>query len=313
MYYLLLLAALCVMTARGEASYLYKDGKWMHADEAASFSVQEHYSLAMEACEKKEWSSVLRHMRIILKNFPKTTLASEARFYLGMACFHEGEYEEANAYFSEYLKTQQGPQRFEEVMEYKCLIADQFRGGAKKHIMGMGKLPKWQPAHEDALTLYDEVITALPHRDLAAEALFHKAELLLNLEEYELSLESYQVLMRRFPKHPRAIDSYLGVAKLYLKQCKAQYPDPNFLDLARINLHKFSYDFPGEERTAEAESIFVEMQEVYAQSLYETAQFFERTKKPGASLLYYKKIVEAYPETKVAVLSKQRISRLDAR
>ncbi len=308
-----LLIAFTLGVATLQAGYLYKDGQWMHADEAATVSLQEHYSLAMESYEKKEWTSVLHHMRVILKNFPSSAFAQEAYFYLGAACFHEGEYEEANEYFSTYLQKQQGPKRFEEVMEYKCAIADQFRLGAKKHIMGMGKLPKWQPAQEDALVIYDEVIGSVPHRDLAAHALFHKAELLFTLEEYELSLEGYQTLIRRFPKHEKALDSYLGIGRLYLKRCIAQYPDPNFLDLARINARKFKQDFPGEERITEVEALLLEMQEVYAKSLYETAQFFERTKKPQASLLYYKKIVDTYPDTKIAALSKQRIDQLNAR
>ena len=33
-------------------------------------------------------------------------------------------------------------------------------------------MPKWVPARDEAIHIYDEVITALPHHELAAHALF---------------------------------------------------------------------------------------------------------------------------------------------
>jgi outer membrane protein assembly factor BamD (BamD/ComL family) len=52
------------------------------------------------------------------------------------------------------------------------------------------------------------------------------------------------------------------------------------------------------------------MQEVYAKSFYEIGQFYERTKKPHASVLYYSKIIKTFPNTKSAELSKKRLKVL---
>ena len=56
-----------------------------------------------------------------------------------------------------------------------------------------------------------------------------------------------------------------------------------------------------------AEGLFADMQEVYAKSFYEIAQFYERTKKPNASVLYYSKIIKTFPNTKSAELAKGRL------
>jgi tetratricopeptide (TPR) repeat protein len=60
-------------------------------------------------------------------------------------------------------------------------------------------MPKWIPALEDALSIYDEVIMALPHHELGAKALYGKARLLFKDEDYKASIETYQALIRRFP------------------------------------------------------------------------------------------------------------------
>jgi outer membrane protein assembly factor BamD (BamD/ComL family) len=205
---------------------------------------------------------------------------------------------------------QTSPKFFEEAIQFKFQIADQFHHGARRHVLGWESMPKWLPATEEAIAIYDEVITALPHHDLAAQSLFGKAELLLEDEEYKGSVETYQTLIRRFPKHPLAIESYIGIARVYLIQCQDQYPDQDYLDLAEINVKKFRMSFPSEEKVAEAEKMLLNMKEVYASTLYDTGRFYERTKKPHAAHIYYTRILAKYPETKVAQTATKRLNNM---
>jgi outer membrane protein assembly factor BamD (BamD/ComL family) len=308
LFYLFVLAA--CLTVNLQAAYTVKDGKLVNKATMATLSVQEHFSAAMDAYEKENWEELIHQMTILVKNFSTTAFAQEADFYLGVAHFHRNDLELANKQLSAYLKKQVRPKHFDETIEYKFAIAEKFHGGAKKHLMGWEKLPQWLPAQDEALAIYDEVVMALPHHDLAARALFGKAKLLFAANIFRQSVDAYQTLIRRFPKHALAPESYLGIASVYLAECQAEYPDPDFLDLAQINLRKFRQDFPGEERIALGEKMLLDMQEIYAENLYETGRFFERTKKPKASAIYYNKIINKYPETKVAALSKRRLGLL---
>ena len=295
------------------AAYTFQGGKLINNEELSTMSVQEHYSAAVEAFQKKNWKELVHQATIITKNYPSTPFANESVFYLGVGYFHLKEYEMANKQFSVYLKRQATPKHFEDAIQYKFSIAEKFQNGSKKRVLGWESMPKIVPAQEDALEIYEEVITALPHDDLAAKALFGKAKLFFNEEEYKSSIEAYQTLIRRFPKNPLAAESYIGIGEVYLTQCQKQYPDPDFLDLAEINLRKFHIDFPGEERISVADKMLLEMQEIYARSLFETGQFFERTKKPHASIIYYNKILTTYPNTHVAQISEKRLKVLEAK
>ncbi|MEN9344350.1 MAG: hypothetical protein RLZZ453_1137 [Chlamydiota bacterium] len=304
------LVVACCLSFSLEAAYLFKNGKLTKTEEVATLSVQEHYALAMIAYEEKDWDELVHQSVILIKNFESTPFALEAHYYLGAAYFHLEEFEYSNRFLTKYLKKQATPKFFEEAITYKFQIAEQFRKGARKHLFGFETLPKWLPAREDAISIYDEVITALPHHDLAAYALFGKAQLLLQDEEYKSSIETYQVLIRRFPKHPLAIEAYIGVSEVYLIQSQQAYPDQDFLDLAEINLRKFRADFPSEQKVIIAEDLFLKMKEVYASDLYDIGRFYERTKKPQAAQIYYTRIQMKYPETEVAVLAKKRADHL---
>ena len=275
--------------------------------------VRRHYSAAIDAFQKQNWDEVIHQSLIVVKNFSGTPFAKEALYYLGVGYFYTGEYEFANRFLTNYLKKQATPKFFEETIQYKFKIAEKYHQGAKRHILGWETMPKWVPARDEAIRIYDEVITALPHHELAAHALFGKAKLLIKEEEYKSSVETYQTLIRRFPKHPLAAESYIGVGEVYLIQSQEEYPDQDYLDLAEINLRKFRHDFPGEERLAIAEKLFQDMKEVYASDLYDLGRFYERTKKPQAAYIYYTRIIAKYPETKVSELASKRLSKMNYR
>lgn len=272
--------------------------------------IQQRYSTLLSANEKGQWKQVVTEAEAILSEYEESPFGQEAMFYLGVGHFKQGKYDWANRYFSEYLKHQAAPKHFEEVIEYKFNIAKKFKEGSKKHLLGSKMLPQWMPAKSDALSIYDEVIAALPHHDLAVQAFYAKGQLLAQEEDFRTSLDAYQTLIRRFPKHHLAIASYIGIQEVYFIQAQIEYPDPDLIDLAEINLRKFRAHFPQEGKIAVAEAIFGQMQEYYAQSLYETGRFFERTKKYSAAAIYYSKVVLSFPKTKTALQCKERLEQL---
>lgn len=293
------------------AAYTIKNGKLIPTHEVATLSAQEHFSKLKNAIEDKKWEEVILQSNILLRNFPESPFTADSNYYIGLGFFYLGELEKANIKFSDYLKNQSAPAFFEEAITYKFKIADRFKDGARKHLLGLDSLPKWLPAKDEALEIYEEVLVAMPHSELAAQALFGKAQLLFATEEYKASIEAYQNLIRKFSKHPLACESYIGIGKVFLTQCLKEYPDPDFLDLAKLNIKKFTMDFPSEPRISIAESMLQKMNEVYAGTLFETAQFYERTKKHNASAIYYNKIISMYPLTKIANNSEKRLAFLE--
>lgn len=293
------------LTALSE--YTLKEGGEIPNESFPIESVQELYSNLTRYLETKDWPKLEREALRLVKNYPTTPFAKEAPYLLGISYFEQEEYDLANLYFSEYLTKQATPKYFEQSIYYKFQIAEKFRGGARRHLLGFRSLPKLTKAGMEAVSIYDEVIAAIPQHELATQSLYGKAQVLLKNEEFRSSIEAYQTLIRRFPKHPLAVESYIGIGEVYLKQSQKEYPDPDFLDLAELNLRKFRSAFPGEEKVAIAQRFFQDMQDYYASSLYVTARFYEKTNKWGAAKMYYLKILKSYPSCDIASKSKQRL------
>jgi outer membrane protein assembly factor BamD (BamD/ComL family) len=274
-------------------------------------SVQDYYSDVTKAVNAKNWKDVVYYTRLINTQYPKNNFSQDITFYLGEAYFHMNDLVLANENFSKYLVQEFSPKFYEKAIFYKFEIAKKFYEGGKKHLLGVKKLPKWASGKEDAQKIFDEVISSLPNHEICAESLFYKGKLQKDFEDYKESVETFQTLIRKFPKHEFAIESFLEIGKVYLKQADPKKQDPDLLDMAEVNLRKFKEVFPKEERIALAEKDFAQIKEIYAQGLFEIGQFYERTKKPDASKIYYKKIISAFPNTLKAELSQKRLLILE--
>jgi tetratricopeptide (TPR) repeat protein len=231
---------------------------------------------------------------------------------LGLCYFNLKEYDFANHCFNDYLSCQSQPEYFEEAICYKLEIANRFRMGAKKRFFGTKALPKWAPGRSHAVEIYNEVVAAIPCHNYAAQALWGKAHLHWEDLDFRECIETLQQLIRRFPSHELTACAYIAINQAYLDQANCEFQNPDILVLAQINARKFASAFPKDERVADAEADVQAIKELYAKGLFDTAQFFERTEKPQASILYYRRAIEKFPDTAFAKCSRHRLRILGA-
>jgi outer membrane protein assembly factor BamD (BamD/ComL family) len=280
----------------------------LHAADLA----ESEYDRGLVAMEHCKWHDVVKHFGSVTKSYPHSEYAKGAYFNLGVGLFHTGELEEANMAFSDYLKNQNEPQLFEEVFRYKLSIANAFSGGERRRMFGIKPLPKWLSAQELAEEIYDEIIAVLPAHDLAAQALFAKAKLYWSVGEFRDAVDTYQILIKRFPRHPLAIESHLNINKVYVEQSIIEFQNPDIIALAELNAKKFRAAFPSEERLCLADNDVLRIKETYACGLYETGLFYERIKQKNSSIVYYQNALQRFPETSAAMCCQQRLLELGA-
>jgi len=302
---------LLASTSSLPAPYVWKNG-WFHDQKyVATESLEDHWKKGLQSLANKDWDEAFLQFRTVSLSFPDSSQAKEAHYYTGIALFNLDDFDIANKEFSQYLELENNPQFYEEVFQYKLLIAQKLKDGAFRRAFGYESMPKIMPAKDLALEIFEEVATSLPNHDLAATALQEKASMLLEREEFDQAIDTYQTLIRRFPKSQFAIAGYLGVAQAYLKQIELEGNNPDPLPLAELNLQKFQADFPQEAALEAASGTLNQMQEIAANGLFDIGQFYERTKRPSASIIYYKMAITRFPTTEVAKLCQERLKELE--
>ncbi len=293
-------------------AYTYTNGNWSPEKFAPKHSVQEHYDLGLQEFQKKNWDNALINFMVINYHYQKSPFYQDALFYAACSIYFEGDLEVSNKYFDRYLESGGKLKHFEKVFEYKLQIANHYAHGSKRHLFGLEKFPRWAPAKKDSIALYDEIIAALPGKEIAAQALYNKADLSRARRQYREAIDALQLLTRRFPRHSLSADSFVTISEIYVEQSRVESQNPDLIALAQVNLQRFYKSFPSDMRVDTAKSNLIMMQEVYAQSLYDTGRFYERKKKPDASTIYYVDTIRRYPGTQAAAKSQERLAKLGA-
>lgn len=291
--------------------YVLKNGKFTQEKTLATLPAQEHYNQGLKAIEEKNWKEAQKQFGIVTVNFSKTPLGLESFYHLGVAEFQLDELDFANEAFTNYLKLKNNPKYFQDAIVYKYEIANKLADGAKRRFLGLKRMPKWATGRTLALKIYDEVIAALPSHEMAVKALFSKGKLLQEMRSYKQAIESYQLITKRFPKHELVPQSYQAISKIFVEQAQHELQNPDLLTFAEINLKKFKMDFPRDEGVRCVEEDFLEMKEIYAQGLYDTAEFYERKGKSHASVLYYQRTLEKFPSTETAQQASEKLKFLE--
>lgn len=306
----LLLIITCFFCAPLCAGWQRVGEVWSNTRYAPTLPVQEHFDAATQYVQEKQWDEALDHYMVIVHHFQQTPFFADSLYHVALCYYYLGHFDLADQYFSRYLNLNGTLKYFEKVFEYKYNIAENYREGRRKHLLGYKSLPRIVSGKGNAVVLYNEVVAALPSRDVAAQALTSKAALLYKTKEYKESIETLQTLIRRFPKHYLAAEGYLVIGEIYLTEIKREAQNPDLIALAHVNMQRFSKSFPGDERRAVLETHMAAMQEVCANSLYETARFYERIKRPKASIIYYNDTIHRFPHTPSAQRSQERLERL---
>ena len=83
------------------------------------------------------------------------------------------------------------------------------------------------------------------------------------------------------------------------------------MDLAGLNLQRFEQQFPQIDMKSQLEKSLMGMREEYAQDLYDTGRFYERTKKWSAAKMYYENVLEKFSDTTLAEKCKERFPYLE--
>lgn len=301
--------ALCIL------SFLLLGSPPLHALKKKGFKTQAeaecylntHYQRGCEYYNRGLWRTASTEFERVIHFFPSSVEAAEGSYYLAICYFEMKEYDFANVEFSRYLKASSHPTFFEDAVHYKFCIAEHFKAGKKKRPFTARYLPKWISAQDLALTIYDEVVAALPNHALTVKALYSKAELLKCMREYRESVEAYQLIIRRFPRDEIVPACYLNIADAYYQQSRYEFQNPDILALAELNARKFREDFPRDERVDMADDYVCCIKELYAKGLCDLGLFYERMHQPAAAAIYFQSSIEEFPDTQIAQFCRSRL------
>jgi outer membrane protein assembly factor BamD len=118
--------------------------------------------------------------------------------------------------------------------------------------------------------------------------------------EFVSAANEFQRLASEFPTHPNARAARLGTCEAYVSLAPRPQLDQEYTYAALNHCDAVAATFPGTAEAEQARQRVVEMRHRLAQKEYETGLFYFRRRAFDASVIYFQRAADEYPDTQVA-------------
>lgn len=289
----------CLLTgflgAQAQAAWVWtpETRRWINPKYAAKDTPQAQMDWAMEFFEKQDYPRAAKEFLRLVRAYPRSELAPEGQYMAGMAYEKMGVPSKGFSAYKKLVEIYPFSLRFKDAIEREFQIAEDFFGGQKIKLVGPVKVP----ALDKAIEIYQHVVDQAPYGEYAAHAQLRLGECYIRQHRYEEANRAFQRVADEYPDSP-----FVEEAKFKIAFCarqlslKASY-DQSATEEAITWYDSFIANHPESDLIPEAKDSLDHLRRIKAEGLAKIARFYETRNNPRAAAMYYRQIVDQYPDT----------------
>lgn len=244
--------------------------------------------------------------RALVKNYSQSALAPKAQRKLAILQEQAGQYDKAYDAYSVYLSKYPRGEDFDSVVEGQFRIAKLFLEGQRRKVFGVPFAPSMVRAQE----MFEGIIKRAPFSKWAPLAQFNVGQAYEKQTKYPEAIAAYQAVVARYPTDPIADDAQYQIGYVLLREAKEGSYDAASQQRARESFEDFLSRYPDSEKAPQARENIQALAGGVTKGALEIAQFYEKTKKYKAAIIYYNEVIKQEPDSAESTLAKTRIEAL---
>jgi outer membrane assembly lipoprotein YfiO len=280
-----------------------KTEKWINPKYAPKDTPEKQYDYAMDFYENGEYKKAATEFDKLINSFEGSSLVPDAGYYGGLSYEKTEDYYKAyliyNKIISQYPKSKRNPQIIEQMYNIGVL----FLNGAKRKIMGLEVLPALTTSQQ----IFLSIITHAPYSAFGDDAQFQLGQAYKKMGNYNMAVEAFGDLLKKYAESPLVGRAQYEIAICSLQASKPAAYEQETTEKAIKEFEDFIEESPPDDLRQEAQKTVIELQSRKAKHEYDIAKYYESRREYASALIYYKAVVNDYPETEWATLSENQI------
>ena len=307
---LLSFALLFLTASQAHAAWVWtpQTRRWVNPKHAAKDTPTAQMDWAVGFFEAKDYDQAAKEFVRLVRGYPRSELAPEAQYLAGVCFELMNRSGAALTAYKKVVEIYPFSRRFKDSIEREFLIAERFFAGSRVELIGPIKVP----ALDKAIEIYEHVVQHAPYGDYADKAQMRLGECFIRQRRYEEANRAFQRVMDEYPGSPLAEKAKFNTAFCARQlSLKASY-DQSATDEAIGWYEKFIAGHPNSELLPQAQESLKALQTIKAKGLAEVAHFYyQAQKKPDSAEVYYRQIVEKYPDTESAAEAIAKLQEME--
>ncbi|MFC1667472.1 outer membrane protein assembly factor BamD [Candidatus Omnitrophota bacterium] len=309
--YLTLIILMCIAVKPAFAYWVWtpESGKWENPKYAAKDTPEEQMEYAKGFYEKRNFKLALRELKKLIKYYPLSKEAPTAQYYIGRIMEElDNPYGAFKAY-QKVIDLYPYTELVDDVIEREFKIGVMFFSGRKFKILGPLKVP----AKDKAIEIFKIVADNAPYGKYADIAMFNTGLSYKEIADYDSAVMMFKDLIDRYPN-----SSLIDKSRYQLAECsKLLSLRPDYDQTPTVSARKEFEDFiekhPVGEMSDEAREIIDKLKYKEAQNAYNIAQFYEARDVFESAAIYYRDIIQNYPDTEWAEKARERLNEIESK
>jgi len=283
-----------------------KTGKWINPKTAVKPTPKEQFDLSRGFYDIKKYEDAKREFRKLLKAYPKSLEAAESQYYLGLIEDDQGNLYEAYESYQKIIDKYPFSERIPQIIEREYKIGEAFMSGQKRKALGV-PLPVENPAIE----IFSKVIENSTYGPWAAPAQYKLGLVLKGLLRYYEAEDAFNKVVSNYPDSEWAAPAKFQIASCRAAVSRGPEYDQGSAGEAKEKFEEFVKEHPDAVLSSEAQKNIEQLKEKEAASNYNIARFYEKQKAFEAAKVYYKDVIDNYPDSGWAGKALERMQVLE--
>lgn len=151
-----------------------------------------------------------------------------------------------------------------------------------------------------AASAFETVVSIGRGTDLGQQAQYLLAESYFNNRRYLLAASEYDRYASFYPRSERREDVDFKAALCYYNLSPRYRLDQSYTRQALDRFRLFNSRYPNSELVINSSQYITELRNKLARKQYEAAEFYKRTSRFNAAIVYYDLVLDSYPESEWA-------------
>ena len=283
--------------------------KFINPKNAVKDSPKEQFEWAMTFYNTKDYQRAATEFDKLTKQYEYSEYASKAQYYVGLC------YENMNKFYIAFQNYQKAIDNFphienmDEIVAREFNIANMFAVKESPKVLGTDILTSL----DRSIEIYKKVVDNAPYGRLAEEAQYRMGLAMKKAERYDEAIQAFQKILDDYPT-----STFVDKAKFEVADCAYKASLKPAYDVAPTEkaikaFEDFSHENRDRSLSKEADKTIQRLKDKAAEKSLLTAQFYEREGRYQAAIIYYKDVIDTYPESSFVKLSRSKIESLTAR
>ncbi|MCM8794949.1 MAG: tetratricopeptide repeat protein [Candidatus Omnitrophica bacterium] len=303
----ILLSSIVVTEAHAGWIWTPESRRWVNPKYAAKDSPKAQMEWAQEFFEQKDYPRAAKEFLKLVQTYPRSELAPEAQYMAGLSYELADKPGDAFACYKKLVEIYPFSQRFKDAIEREFTIAEAFKSGKKLQLIG----PIGVPSLDKAIEIYQHVVDNAPYGDFGVRAQFQLGECYILQSRFEEASRAFQRIIDEYPS-----SDLIEQAKFKVAFCARQLSlKPSYDQSATQEAITWYKDFienhPGSDLTPQAEQNLQQLESYKIQRYLQIAQFYEKQRKLKSAALYYRRIVNADPDSQEAAVAAGKLAEFE--